>query len=100
PHRIMGEYENGGQLHQSRQPNGGARIITKDEERGAERTKLRQCETVDRGRHCMPANAEMQVSASSIVRLEVAGPRKGEQRLIGGTEVRRSSQQPGNILGE
>jgi hypothetical protein len=35
----------------------------------------------------MLANAEMQVSARSIVRLEVAGTRKGEQRLVGWTEV-------------
>jgi hypothetical protein len=39
-HGIVGEYKNRGQLHQGGQPNGWPRIVTEDEERGAESSQF------------------------------------------------------------
>ena len=41
-HGVMREDEDGGQLHQGRQPDGGPRVIAEDEERRAEGPELRQ----------------------------------------------------------
>src|SRR5262249_28361037 len=97
-HGIVRKHKDGGQLHQGREPNGRPRIITEDEEGGAEGAKFRQRESVDRGRHRMLADAEMQVSATGGARLEVSRARKRERSLGGRTEVRRSAEQPGYVL--
>src|SRR3984893_14314886 len=99
-HGIVSEHKDGGQLHQGREPNGRPRIVTEDEERGAEGAKLRQCESVDGGCHRMLADAEMQVPAAGSARLEVSGALEREQRLGGGAEIRRSPEKPGNVLRE
>ena len=39
-HRVMGEYENGRQLHQGGEPEGRPGIIAEDEESRAERPEL------------------------------------------------------------
>src|SRR5262245_15322810 len=46
----------------------------------------------------MLANAEMQVSSAAIVRLEVSGALERQGGLVGRAEIRRSAQQPGNVL--
>src|SRR5262249_26159134 len=48
----------------------------------------------------MLADAEMQVSAAGGAGLEVSGSLEGEQRLVGGAEIGRSSKQPGDVLRE
>src|SRR6516225_7887658 len=48
----------------------------------------------------MLADAEMQVSAAGSAGLEVSGSLEGEQRLVGGAKIGRSSEQPGDVLRE
>src|SRR5215471_16409266 len=48
----------------------------------------------------MLADAEMQISAAGSARLEITCALKREQRLVGGAEIRRSTEQPGDVLGK
>jgi transposase len=46
------------------------------------------------------ADAEMQVPAAETAGLEVAGARERQERLVGRAEIRRSTQQPRDVLGQ
>src|SRR5262245_36760746 len=48
----------------------------------------------------MLADAEMQVPAAVTAGLEVAGSLEREERLIGRAEIRRSAEQPWDVLRE
>ena len=82
-HGIVGEHKDRGQLHQRRQPNGRPCIVTEDEESGAEGPQFRQREPIDRGRHRVLADAEMQVPAARSARLEVSGALERQGGLVG-----------------
>ena len=97
-HGVVGEYPDRRQFHQRREPNGRARIIAEDEERGAEGAQLRYRHPVDRRGHRVLANAEVQIPAAARARLEVAGALEGQDRLVRGTEIRRAAEQPGDVL--
>src|SRR5882724_7781147 len=71
-HCLMREDKNGGQLHQSREPDGGSRVITKNEEGRAEWAQLREGESVYRRRHRVFAYAEMQVLSPRAIGLKMS----------------------------
>src|SRR5262245_25595328 len=48
----------------------------------------------------MLADAEVQVPAAASAGLEVARALEGQDRLVRGAEIRRSTEQPGNVLGK
>ena len=99
-HRVVGEDEDGRQLHQRRQPDRRPRVVAEDEEGRAESPQLGQRHPVDDRRHGMLADAEMQVPAAGTAGLEVAGAREFQRRLVRGAEVRRAADEPGDVLGE
>src|SRR5262249_5979549 len=72
-HGVVGEHEDGGQFHQGGKPNGWPRIITEDEEGGAEGAQFRQREPVDGRGHGVLAHAEVPVPAAGSSRLEASG---------------------------
>jgi hypothetical protein len=91
------EDENGGQLHQRREPDGGARVVAEDEERRAERPQLGQRQPVDDRRHGVLANAEMQVLPAGLPAWKSPAPGKSTG-LVRRPEVGRAAQEPGDVL--
>src|SRR5262249_59940142 len=88
-HGVVREYEDGRQLHQGRQPDGGPRVVAEDEERRPERAKLRERQTVDDRRHRVLANPEMQVLAVRRLGLEASRALVGQLGLVRWPVVRR-----------
>ena len=99
-HGVVGEDENGRQLHQRGQPDGRPRIVAEDEEGRAEGPQLGQRQAVDDRRHGVLADAEMEIAAAGTAGLEVARAGELQRRLVRRAEVGRAAQEPGNVLGE
>src|SRR5215831_8965880 len=99
-HCVVGKNENRRQLHQGRQPYGRARIIAENKKARTVRPKFRQRKSIHDRRHCMLANTEMEVSPAGIVSLEISRTGERQDRLVRLSDVRRSTEQPRDILGE
>ena len=97
-HGVVGENENGWQLHQGREPDGRLGVIAEDEECRSERPQLRQRKSVHRRRHGVFADAIMQILSAVIAGLEISGTFVFQRGPVRGAEVRRAADQPGNIL--
>ena len=61
PHSVVRKDKNRWQLHQSRQPDRRARVITENKEACAEGPEFRQRKSIHNSGHSMLANTEMQV---------------------------------------
>ena len=81
-HGVMGEHEDGRNLHERGEPDRRPGIVAEDEERRAERPQFRQRQTVDDRRHRMLANAEMKIAASRSFGFEVSGTWEFERCLV------------------
>ena len=81
-----------------RQPDRVAHVVGEDQEARAERPQLGERHAVQGGAHRVLADAEVQVAAAVIVRLEVAGVVEGQPGLGGGRQVGRAADQPGEVL--
>src|SRR4030095_7889313 len=90
-HGVVREYEDGRELHQRRQPDGGARVVAEDEERRPEHAKLRERQTVDDRRHRMLTDPEMQVLTVRRLGLKASRVLVGQRGLVRWAEVRRGA---------
>ena len=81
-HGVMGEHEDGRNLHERGEADRRPGIVAEDEERRAEGAQFRQRQTVDDCRHRMLANAEMKIAASRSFGFEVSGIGEFERCLI------------------
>src|SRR5262249_45587341 len=97
-HGIVGEHEDRGQLHQSREPDRWAFVITKDEEGGAEWSEFRNGQPVYDCAHRMLANPEVEILAAPTVRLKIPSAFILQQGLVRRSEIGRSTEKPRNIL--
>src|SRR5947208_17019483 len=94
----MREDKEAGDLHEGRETDGGAGVVAEDEEGRPEGPELGQGEPVHNRRHGVLTNTEMEVLAAGAVRLEVAGALVLQSGLVGWAQVRRASQEPGDVL--
>ena len=67
-HGVMGEDEDGRQLHEGGEPNGRPGIVAEDEEGRAEGPQLGQRQAVHDRRHGVLADAEMEIAAAGAAR--------------------------------
>src|ERR1044071_9148331 len=86
-HRIVRKDENRRKLHQSREPDRRPRVVTEDKERGAERAKLGQGESVHSGCHRVLADTEVQVFTGTIFGLEISRAGVRQSRLVRRSEI-------------
>src|SRR5580700_2854983 len=97
-HCFVCEDEDGGQLHKSREPDGGPGVITEDEERRTEGAELRQGEAIYDGSHGMFTDAEMQVLTARTFGLNTARALIGQCRFVRRPKIRRASKEPRDVL--
>src|SRR5215469_5288057 len=90
-HGVVSEDEEGGQLHQRREPNRRPCVIAKDKESRAKGSELRKREPVDNRPHSMLADAEMQVLSSGVICLEISCPFVLEDGLVRRSKIRRAA---------
>jgi len=81
-HGVVGEDEDGRQLHDGGQPDGRPGIVAEDEKGCPEGAQLRQRQPVDDRRHGVLADAEMEVSACRARSFEISGAGEFQGRLV------------------
>src|SRR5215469_12149923 len=101
PHtdRIMSEHIDGREFHQRAQPQRTAHVVNKDEEPRAEWPKLHYAHSVQDCAHCVLADSEMKIASSIVFGRKVSRAILCDASLCRWCKVRRSSDQPGNVLG-
>src|SRR5258705_2447480 len=99
-HRVVCEDKNGGQFHESREPDGGPSVVTENEKSCPETSQLGNGKSVHRGRHGVFADAEMQIPSTPAISLKISCSFKGEPSFVRRTEIRRPSEEPWDIPGE
>src|SRR5689334_25369586 len=80
--------------------DGRTRVVAEDEECRAERSKLRERKSIDDRCHRVLADTEVQVFPASIVALKVSGAIVRERRLVRRSEIGRTAEEPGYVLGQ
>jgi hypothetical protein len=92
--RVVREDVDDRDLHQRTQANGGARIITEDQEPGSVRAQLRERQAVQHRAHRMLPHAEVQVAPGGLCRAEVARAVERQSRLRGWRQIGGAAHEP------
>ena len=98
--RIVGEDPDHRQFHDRRQADRRPHIVAEDQEAGAIGAQHGQGQAIADGTHGVLANAEMQVAAAKVTRLEIARAFGRDQRLGGRRQIRRAADQPRQMRGD
>src|SRR5271166_2482680 len=96
----MSEDVNDRQLHQGAETNRAARVVTEDEKSRPIGPYLHEAHTVQDGRHRVLADAKMEIATAMGVGLKITGAIEGQPSLSGWGQIRRSTHQPWNSLGD
>src|SRR5467141_1243540 len=88
------------QFHQSTQAQRSAHVIDESKKARTEGSDFYQAHSVYDSTHGVFADAEMEIAGGIILRLEITGSFERKPGLSRGCQVCRSSNEPGNVLGD
>ena len=96
--RVVRENVNRGDFHQCAEAHARPHVVAEIKERCAERAEFRQRHAVHDCAHGMFPHSEVDVAPAILIRVEVSRTVKRQVRLVGFGQVRRSANQPRDIL--
>ncbi len=100
PDGIVREYVDHTLPHQTGQTHGRPHVIGEYKKRAAVGSQSADRQTVARGCHRVLADAKVKIAASILPCLEMPGNLGIDQRQVGGRQVGRTADQPGNMRGQ
>ena len=97
---VMGKHEHHRQLHDRRQSDRRFHIVAEHQEGRGVRAQIRQRHAIGNCAHGVFTNTEMQVAPAVVIGTESPGTVEGEIGFGRRRQVRRTAQQPGDVLGK